>query len=72
MLIEAPSFLGYLSGYDNLELIAQIKGVATHEDIRSALRLRRKKEVPSILAWDEAASGDSCGDYGKAEVACSR
>lgn len=29
MLIEAPSFLGYLSGYDNLELIAQIKGVAT-------------------------------------------
>lgn len=39
MLIEAPSFLGYLSGYDNLELIAQIKGVATPEDIRSALRL---------------------------------
>ena len=39
MLIEAPSFLGYLSGYDNLELIAQIKGVATREDIRSALRL---------------------------------
>ena len=36
MLIEAPSFLGYLSGYDNLELIAQIKGVATPEDIRSA------------------------------------
>lgn len=29
MLIEAPSFLGYLSGYDNLELIAQINGVAT-------------------------------------------
>ena len=28
MLIEAPSFLGYLSGYDNLKLIAQIKGVA--------------------------------------------
>ena len=39
MLIEAPSFLGYLSGYDNLKLIAQIKGVATPEDIRSALRL---------------------------------
>ena len=39
MLIEAPSFLGYLSGYDNLELIAQIKGVATPEDIHSALRL---------------------------------
>ena len=39
MLIEAPSFLGYLSGYDNLELIAQINGVATPEDIRSALRL---------------------------------
>lgn len=39
MLIEAPSFLGYLSGCDNLELIAQIKGVATREDIRSALRL---------------------------------
>lgn len=39
MLIEAPSFLGYLSGYDNLELIAQIKGVAAPEDIRSALRL---------------------------------
>ena len=39
MLIEAPSFLGYLSGYDNLELIAQIKGVDTPEDIRSALRL---------------------------------
>ena len=39
MLIEAPSFLVYLSGYDNLELIAQIKGVATPEDIRSALRL---------------------------------
>ena len=76
MLIEAPSFLGYLSGYDNLKLIAQIKGVATPEDIRSAAargaRCRRKKEVPSILAWDEAASGDSCGNYGEAEAACSR
>ena len=39
MLIEAPSFMGYLSGYDNLELIAKIKGVAADEDIRSALRL---------------------------------
>lgn len=77
MLIEAPSFLGYLSGYDNLELIAQIKGVATPEDIRSAPRLvgldaDEKKEVPSIFAWDEAASGDSCGNYGEAEAACSR
>lgn len=77
MLIEAPSFLGYLSGYDNLELIAQIKGVATPEDIRSALRLvgldaDEKKEVPSIFAWDEATSGDSCGNYGKAEATCSR
>ena len=48
MLIEAPSFLGYLSGYDNLKLIAQIKGVATPEDIRSAAargaRCRRKKK----------------------------
>lgn len=39
MLIETPSFMGYLSGYDNLDLIAKIKGVATDEDIRSALRL---------------------------------
>ena len=46
MLIEAPSFLGYLSGYDNLELIAQIKGVATPEDIRSALRQHRPLLTP--------------------------
>lgn len=39
MLIEEPSFLGYLTGYDNLELIAKIKGVAASEDIHSALRL---------------------------------
>ena len=39
MLIETPSFMGYLSGCDNLDLIAKIKGVATDEDIRSALRL---------------------------------
>ena len=77
MLIEAPSFLGYLSGYDNLELIAQIKGVATprgHSLCPAArgARCRRKKEVPSIFAWDEATSGDSCGNYGKAEATCSR
>lgn len=77
MLIEAPSFLGYLSGYDNLELIAQINGVATprgHSLCPAArgARCRRKKEVSSILVWDEAASGNSCGNYGKAEAACSR
>lgn len=48
MLIEAPSFLGYLSGYDNLKLIAQIKGVATprHSLCPAArgARCRRKKK----------------------------
>ena len=61
MLIEAPSFLGYLSGYDNLELIAQINGVATPDGhslcpALVGLDADEKKEVPSILAWDEAAS----------------
>lgn len=39
MLIEAPAFMGYLSGFDNLELIAKIKGVATSDDLRRALEL---------------------------------
>ena len=64
MLIEAPSFLGYLSG-------CHPRGHSLCPAARGA-RCRRKKEVPSILAWDEATSGDSCGNYGKAEATCSR
>ena len=39
MLIEAPAFMGYLSGFDNLDLIAKIKGVAASDDLRRALEL---------------------------------
>lgn len=39
MLIEAPAFMDYLSGFDNLELIAKIKGIASSDDLRQALDL---------------------------------
>ena len=45
--------MGYLSGYDNLKLIAQIKGVATPEDIRfcPAARGARCSEKKKFRAY---------------------
>lgn len=75
MLIEAPSF-GLSVWLRQSGAHRSDQGRCHPEDIRSALRLvgldADEKEVPSILAWDEATSGDSCGNYGKAEATCSR
>ena len=38
-MIEHPKYLPDLSAYDNLELIASIKKVATEEDIENALEI---------------------------------
>lgn len=37
MLIENPAFLPNYSGYKNLELLAQIKGIATKDEVRQAI-----------------------------------
>lgn len=34
LLIEKPEFLGYLSGLDNLKLLAEIRGIVSEEEIR--------------------------------------
>lgn len=37
MLLENPAFINYLTGIDNLRMIASIKGIITEEEIRNAL-----------------------------------
>lgn len=39
ILIEKPEFLGYLSGLDNLRLLAEIKGIISEEEIKKYMRL---------------------------------
>lgn len=38
MLIESPGFLDQFTGMENLRLLAQLKGVASEEDLLSALK----------------------------------
>lgn len=39
LMIEKPEFLGYLSGLDNLKLLAEIRGVISEEEIRRYMRM---------------------------------
>lgn len=76
MLIEAPSFWAIClvtTIWSSLLRSRALQPARTFAlPCGSWGSMQTKKEVPSILAWDEAASGDSCGNYGKAEAACSR
>ena len=71
MSIEAPSFWDISVWLRQSGLIAPIKGVATPEEHLLALpcgswgSTQTKKRSSEQLAWDEATSGDSCGNYGK-------
>lgn len=38
ILIETPAILNNYSGLDNLELLAMVKGIATKDDLREAIR----------------------------------
>lgn len=39
VLLEKPSFLPYLTGYDNLKMLAQIRNSITNEDIQKIMTL---------------------------------
>lgn len=38
LIIEKPVFIEYLSGYDNLKLIAEIKGITTNNEIEELMK----------------------------------
>lgn len=38
-IIETPGFIPYMSGFDNLKVLAKIKNKITHEDIRDYMNL---------------------------------
>lgn len=38
ILIEHPEFLGHLSGFDNLKLLAEIKNITTEEEIKQYMK----------------------------------
>ena len=77
MLIEAPSFLGYLSGYDNLKLIAQIKGRLPPPRTFALLRLvgldaDEKKKFRAYSLGMKQRLGIAAAIMEKPEAACSR
>lgn len=39
ILLEKPSFLPYLTGYENLQMLAQIRKIITNEEIQSLMNL---------------------------------
>lgn len=69
VLIESPTFLENVTGFDNLYYLSKIRNQIDKEDIYHALKQvgldpNNKKESESLLIRDETALRDSASNYG--------
>ena len=70
ILLEKPSFLGHLTGYENLKMLAKIRNVTKSEDIQYYMNIfdldwKTKKKFNKYSLGMKREIRDYSGNYGK-------
>lgn len=72
ILLEHPGFIGEYTGYDNLKVLADIRGVVGEKEIREMMeRLgldSYEKRNTKNIHWNETKTGNCSSIYGESTV----